>query len=102
MPPFHAPLLAFLRRTTMRARMLLLVIAILAVAGFAAQNWSEISRPSMLTFGVVQADAPLGLILLTLLGLTLLVFLATAATLRTHSLVESRQHAKALHAQREL
>jgi len=44
----------------------------------------------------------MGLILLTLLGLTLLVFLATAAAMRSRSLVESRQHAKQYHAQREL
>ncbi len=86
----------------MRARMLLLVLAILVVAGFAAQNWSQITQPSLLNFGVVQATAPLGLILLTLLGLTLLVFLASAASMRTHSLMESRQHAKQLQAQRDL
>ena len=86
----------------MRARMLLLVLAILLVAGFAAQNWAEITRPSNLNFGVVEASAPLGLILLTLLGLTLLVFLATAATMRSRSLVETRQHAKEMHVQREL
>ena len=86
----------------MRARMIILVLAILAVAGFAAQNWAEISRPSTLNFGVVQAEAPMGLILLTLLGLTLLVFLASAASMRTHNLMESRQHAKALQAQRDL
>lgn len=86
----------------MRARMLLLTLAILVVAGFAAQNWSQITQPTQLTFGVVQATAPLGLILLTLLGLTLLVFLASAASMRTRSLVESRQHAKQLQAQRDL
>ena len=86
----------------MRARMLLLVLAILLVAAFAAQNWSQITQPSLLNFGVVQATAPLGLILLTLLGLTLLVFLASAASMRTHSLMESRQHAKQLQAQRDL
>lgn len=86
----------------MRARMLFLVLVILAVAGFAAQNWPEITRQSSLNFGVVQADAPMGLILLTLLGLTLLVFLATTATMRTQSLYETRQHAKALNAQRDL
>lgn len=86
----------------MRARMLLLVLVILAVAGFAAQNWPEITRQSTLNFGVVQAEAPMGLILLTLLGLTLLVFLATAATMRSRNLVETRQHVKQLNAQREL
>ncbi|TFZ00907.1 hypothetical protein EZ313_20970 [Ramlibacter henchirensis] len=86
----------------MRARMIILVLVILAVAGFAAQNWPEINRTSTLNFGVVQADAPMGLILLTLLGLTLLVFLATAATMRSRNLVESRQYAKDIHVQREL
>lgn len=86
----------------MRARMLFLVLVVLAVAGFAYQNWAEIVRPTTLSFGVLQSQAPLGLILLTLLGVTLLVFLASTATLRTQSLVESRQHAKALHHQREL
>lgn len=86
----------------MRARMLLLVLAILAVGGFAYQNWSAIMQSSTLTFGVVQATAPLGLILLTLLGLTLLLFLVTTATMRTRSLHESRQLTRDLHAQREL
>lgn len=86
----------------MRGRMIVLVLAILAVAGFAAQNWAEINRSSPLNFGVVVTDAPLGLILLSLLGLTLLLFLASAATMRTQALIESRQHAKALQAQRDL
>ncbi len=86
----------------MRARMIFLVLVILAVAGFAAQNWAEINRPSTLNFGIMQAEAPMGLILLTLLGLTLLVFLATAATMRSRNLAETRQHVKAYNAQREL
>jgi uncharacterized integral membrane protein len=96
------PVVAFFVENDMRARMILLVLAILLVAGFAAQNWSQFTQPTLLNFGVVEASAPLGLILLTLLGLTLLLFLATAATMRSRSLVETRQHAKELHAQREL
>ncbi|HZY18649.1 MAG TPA: hypothetical protein VFE82_09210 [Ramlibacter sp.] len=86
----------------MRARFILLVLAILLVAGFAAQNWGEITRSSLLNFGIVQQEAPLGLILLSLLGLALLVFALSAASLRTQSLVESRQNARALQAQRDL
>ena len=86
----------------MRARLVLLVLAILLVAGFAAQNWSEITRPTTLNFAVATAEAPLGLILLTALGIAVLVFIAAAASLRTRALIESRQHSKALHAQREL
>ena len=86
----------------MRARMLLLVLAVLLVAGFAAQNWTEINRTSTLNFGVMTAEAPMGLILLTLLGLLALAYLATAASMRTQALIESRQNARALHQQREL
>src|SRR5438128_68278 len=50
----------------MRTRTIVLVVAILLVAGFAALNWSEIVRTSPLLFGPVVADAPMGLILLGL------------------------------------
>lgn len=86
----------------MRARFILLVLAILAVAGFAAQNWSEITRSSPLNFGIVQSEASMGLILLGLLGLTLVLFLISAITSRTQNLIEARQHARQMHAQREL
>lgn len=86
----------------MRARFLLLVLAILLVAGFAAQNWSEVTRTSTLNFGILQSDGAMGLILLSLLGLTLLLFLVSAITARTQNLIEARQHAKALQAQRDL
>lgn len=86
----------------MRARLLLLLVVILAVAGFAALNWAEITRPSPLLFGPVVMDAPLGLILLSLLGVALVAFVLSAATMRTQNLVESRHHYKSLEAQREL
>lgn len=86
----------------MRARTVLLVLAILVVAGFAAQNWPEFTRPSTLNFGVTQASVPLGLLLLGALAVVLLVFVATTAAMHSRNLVETRQHARALHAQREL
>src|SRR3954471_3444674 len=86
----------------MRTRTIVLVVAILLVAGFAALNWTEIVRPSPLMFGPVVADAPLGLILLALLGLTLVLFLASSIAMRTQSLIDYRQHHKTLEAQREL
>jgi hypothetical protein len=66
----------------MRARLIVLLTAILLVAGFAALNWSEFLRPTPLSFGVFVMDAPLGLILLAVLFVTLV--------------------SKELHAQREL
>lgn len=86
----------------MRARTILLVLAILLLAGFAAQNWTEFMRPSTLNFGVVQESAPLGLILLALLGISVLAFVATIAAMHSRNLVETRQHSRDLHAQHEL
>jgi hypothetical protein len=86
----------------MRSRFILLVVAILLIAGFAALNWSEVIRPSPLLFGPVVVDAPLGAILLGLLALAVVVFALSAASMRTHSLLESRHHMKELEAQRAL
>jgi hypothetical protein len=86
----------------MRTRTILLVVAILLVAGFAALNWSEMVHSTPLSFGVAVMDAPLGLLLLCLLGLTLVLFLASTAAMRTQSLMEYRQHQKTLEAQRDL
>ena len=86
----------------MRARLVILVAAILLVAGFAALNWSEFLRTAPLSFGLSVTEAPLGLILLGILFVTLVVFLISSATSQTQNLLESRQHAKLLQAQRDL
>lgn len=86
----------------MRSRFVLLVIAILLIAGFAALNWSEVIRPAPLLFGPIVMDAPLGAILLGLLALSIVIFALSAATLRTQTLLESRHHYKELEAQRSL
>lgn len=86
----------------MRSRLVLLVVAILLVAGFAALNWAEVMRPSPLLFGAFVADAPLGLILLSLLGLATVAFVLSAGAIRTRSLMETRHHYKELEAQRLL
>ena len=86
----------------MRSRFVLLVVAILLIAGFAALNWSEIIRPTSVWFGPFMADAPLGAILLGLLALAVVVFALSAATMRTQTLLESRHHFKELEAQRAL
>jgi hypothetical protein len=86
----------------MRARLIVLLAAVLLVAGFAALNWSEIVRPAPLSFGIFVMDAPLGLILLSILGVTLLAFLISTAHMQTVNLLDNRQHYKELQAQREL
>jgi hypothetical protein len=86
----------------MRSRYVLLIIAILLIAGFAALNWAEITRPSPLLFGPFVMEAPLGAILLGLLALALVVFALSAASMRTSTLIESRHLYKELEGQRTL
>jgi len=86
----------------MRARLIFLVVAVLLVAGFAAQNWPEFMRTSPLNFGLVIQEAPLGAIMLGLLAVTLLVFLLSSAMQESRYLLEHRNHAKTLQAQRDL
>ncbi|NNU43042.1 hypothetical protein [Ramlibacter montanisoli] len=42
----------------MRSRFILMVVAILLIAGFAALNWTEIIRPTPVAFGPLVMDAP--------------------------------------------
>lgn len=86
----------------MRMRTILLVVAILLVAAFAALNWSEIVRPSLLSFGLFTTEAPLGGVLLVALAIVLLLFLAATAAMRTQYMLEYRQNQKTLDAQRAL
>ena len=86
----------------MRARLIFIVVAIVLLAAFSALNWSEITRTAPLSFGVITSQAPMGLILLVVLGLTLAVFLISSATQEARYLMEHRRHAKALEAQRVL
>jgi hypothetical protein len=86
----------------MRARSAILLLAIVLVAGFAALNWSEFNRLSTLSFGVAMIEAPLGLILLGVLGLTLLAFLIASGAQHTRHLLDSRTHTRELERQRDL
>ena len=86
----------------MRIRTVLLVLATVALVLFALLNWPEITRPTEINLGWQTVTAPMGLVLLGLLLLAGVVFLAISASSHTRHLVETRQHAKALQAQRDL
>ncbi|MES2976365.1 MAG: hypothetical protein V4757_22290 [Pseudomonadota bacterium] len=86
----------------MRARLIVLILPILLIAGFVALNWSEFLRTSTLSLGFGLVEAPLGLVMLALLTLALLGFLASAAATETEYLLATRQYARELSTQREL
>jgi uncharacterized protein (DUF58 family) len=86
----------------MRIRTIVLIVAIVLMAGFAALNLDEFSRSTMLSLGFTTVQAPLGLIMLVLLAAVLLVFLATTLYIQSAHLIEVRRTARELNAQREL
>src|SRR4051794_13413495 len=88
--------------TTMRARLIVLLVAILLVAGFAALNSAEIMRPTPLNFGAFTTDAPLGAILLGLLAVALLVFLASSAAAGARMRNTENRYHRELQVQRDL
>jgi hypothetical protein len=85
---------------SIRLVLLLLVFAVLAV--FTAVNWPAFIAPSSLSLLVTTVEAPLGLIMLVITVLLAALFLVYAVYLQTSVLLEARQHARELKAQREL
>ncbi|MDB5884685.1 MAG: hypothetical protein JWR74_856 [Polaromonas sp.] len=86
----------------MRLRTVLLVIAILLIAGFVALNIEEFTRVSVLSLGFTTIQISLGLLMLGLLLATLLIFMANTLYIQSKNVLEARTHTRELNAQREL
>ena len=86
----------------MYLRTLLIVTVLGLLVIFALFNWNAFLSPTTLTFGFTTVEAPLGLILLALVGLITLLFLVYVVFLQSSSLLESRRQARELQSQREL
>ena len=86
----------------MKARTLLLLLAVVAIAAFTALNWNAIMAPATLSLGVADVQAPLGLVMLGLVAFLAALFLVFVVYLQTSVLLEARRHARELQANREL
>ena len=86
----------------MRIRTIFLLIAILAVAAFAALNVDEFTRSAVLNLGFTTTQMPLGLVMLLVLVIALVMFLANTLYIQSTNLLETRKYARELSAQREL
>ena len=86
----------------MKLRTLLVLLVLLAVAAFTVLNWPVILAPTPLSLGVIDIQAPLGLIFLVLLGLLLAVFLVYVLYLQSTVMFDARAHAKELQTNRKL
>jgi hypothetical protein len=86
----------------MYLRTLLIFVVLGLVAVFSALNWSAFIAPKVLSLGFTTVEAPLGLILLAIVGLLTLLFLVYVTYLQSTVLFETRRHSRELQAQREL
>lgn len=86
----------------MRFRTILLVLAILLLAGFVALNVDVFTLPSPLSLGFTTINVPLGLVMLALLVATLVIFLVSTLYMQSRHVLEARTHTRELNAQREL
>ena len=86
----------------MRLRTIFLIIGIILVAAFAALNVDEFTRSSVLSLGFTTVQVPLGMVMLLLLVIAVIVFLTSTLYMQGLNLVETRQYARELTAQREL
>ncbi|MGV8805647.1 MAG: hypothetical protein ACWA6Y_11880 [Polaromonas sp.] len=86
----------------MRIRTLLLLIAIVLVAGFVALNVDEFTRVSVLNLGFTTISVSLGLVMLALLIAATVIFLASTLYMQSKNMMESRTLSRELTTQREL
>lgn len=86
----------------MKLRTLLLLLVLLAIAGFTLLNWAVIMSPTALSLGVAEIQAPLGLILLGLMVALIAMFLVYLLYLQTTVMFDARAHAKELQSNRNL
>jgi uncharacterized integral membrane protein len=83
-----------------RTVLILFLLGMLAL--FTAVNWSAFITPTTLSLIFATVEAPLGLILLAIVVLLAALFLLYVVYLQSSVLIETRRHARELHAQREL
>ena len=86
----------------MYLRTLLILIVLGTLTLFAALNWSAFTTPTTLSLVFATVEAPLGLILLGIVVVLAALFLLYVVYLQSTVLIETRRHARELHAQREL
>lgn len=86
----------------MNVRSMILVMVLAAIAAFAVLNWGVFITPTTLSLGVADVQAPVGLVMLGLLVFLTALFLVFVVYMQTSVLMDTRRHAKELHANREL
>lgn len=86
----------------MGVRSVFLLIIVLLIAALAALNWATLATPAVISLGLAQVTAPLGLLMLGLTVALAVFFLIYVLYLQSSVLLETRRHTRELTAQRDL
>lgn len=86
----------------MSLRIVLALILAALFAVFVGVNWSVFVAPATLSVLVATVQAPLGVVMLGVLGLVVLLFALYMAWWQGRILLDARRHTKELQSQREL
>lgn len=86
----------------MNLRTTLIALSFIILAVFALLNWGAFSAPTALSLGLIQIQAPLGLIMLVVTGLVSGLFLVYIVFQQAGIILEARRYAKELQSHREL
>jgi uncharacterized protein HemX len=86
----------------MRLRLLIVLGLVALLATFVAFNWPVFATPSVLSFGLISFEAPLGLAMLALTVIITLFFAVYMAIWQGKILMHERHQAKQLQTQRNL
>ena len=84
------------------ARAIAFAIVLLLVGLFAVANWPAFATATPLSLGFTRVDAPLGLIMLGLVGFLCVLFTVWVISLQASSLAAARRQTRELQAQRDL
>lgn len=86
----------------MKIRTFSLLVGLIAITAFTLLNWSAIMMPTTLSLGVTTVQAPLGLLMLSLLILFTAVFLAFVLYSRASAYFRDSNHSMKMQALQEL
>ena len=86
----------------MNLRTISIAIVVALIAVLAAFNWTALTTPTAVSFGVTEIQAPLGVLMLALTVLLSIFFIAYVLWLQGSVLMEARRHNKEMQSQRDL
>ena len=86
----------------MNLRTISIAIVVALIAVLAAFNWTALTTPTAVSFGVTEIQAPLGVLMLALTILLSVFFIAYVLWLQGSVLMEARRHNKEMQSQRDL